>query len=134
ATIAARRDIQETNPQYGELNERHEAAQQHLTAAITATYDRLLVPMQTPGNPPTLRDVRIQLTSGSSESGERVIIEALTKQPRKLFTDVTGSSFDAIRGKVEAVVWGTNDEVNYADVERRAREIPAAYWLPPGGM
>lgn len=135
ATVAAKRDIPESNPQYAELNERHQAAQQHLTSAIVATYDRVLVPVQLQGQPPTLRDVRIQLTSGGTgDNGERVIIEALSKQPRKLFTDVTGSDFDAVRSKVESAVWGTNDEVNYVDVERRARELPTAYWLPPGGM
>jgi hypothetical protein len=135
ATIAAKREILETNPQYQELNERHQAAEHNLTAAITNTYDRLLVPAQRPGVEAFLRDVRIQISSGTGAgSGERIIIEALTKQPRKLFTDITGDDFTAIRAKVEAVAWGSSDEAVYADVERRVRENPAAFWLPPGGM
>lgn len=135
ATIAAQRDINEANPQFGDLTARHQSAQQHLTATIAATYDRLLVPMQTPGSPPGLRAVGIQLTTGGGLSGERVVIEALTKPPRKLFSDVAGVDFDAILAKVESQgVWGTHPEVMYSDVERRTRENPTAYWLPPDGM
>ena len=65
ATIAAEREIKATNPQHGDLNDRHQAAQQHLTATIAATYDRLLVPVQMPGTAPMLRSVPIQIPTGA---------------------------------------------------------------------
>ena len=63
-----------------------------------------------------------------------MIVEALTKQPRKLFTDVTAATSTRSSRRSSRRPWGAHDEVMFADVERRTRENPTAYWLPPDGM
>ena len=135
ATTAAQRDVTKDNPQYEELMQRHESAETQLTQAIVGTFDHVLVPVHPPNGAPQLKKKPIQLPAGSAKgAGERVIIDVLRSAPKKLVTDVSGDEFDALKAKVEGVLWGTDDVAVYADVERRARENASAYWVPPRGM
>jgi hypothetical protein len=131
ATQAALRDLPETNPQRKELEKRHGSADGALTGSVWATYGLIYFPVQRPGQGPTLEKMSIRNEEGK---GETAIIKALEGQ-RKLVRDLKDdNNFAGVLSKVVGELWGSSDDVVYADVERRAREEPKAYWLPPDGM
>ncbi|RME82365.1 MAG: DUF499 domain-containing protein [Caldilineae bacterium] len=124
------------HPQREDLEHRQAAYEQDFNATILNIFDKVLFPIQRPGQPPRLVAKALDPTRDTSKpfDGEAQIEKTLTADPIKLFLDIE-RHFDAIREKAEDLLWPANqEETRWSDAADRYAEQAGMPWLPPRGL
>jgi len=131
---AADTRILKGHPQREELDKKQEQYSADLTVAILNAFDKIVFPMQRPGQVARLVSKPLSQTWDQKKpyNGEEQIESSLATDPLKLYREVK-DSFDAIRDKAQDLLWpqGT-DDARWIDVKERATQEPGMPWLPPG--
>ena len=128
--------IRTGDAQHTELDARTQQYEQDFNSTLLNVFDRLLVPIQRPGQAPELRDRPLAQQRSHNEpyDGEKLIEQSLLDDPPKMYDDVE-NHFDALRDKAQDLLWPPNtDEARWADMQDRYASQPAMPWMPPKGL
>lgn len=132
----AERQMDEKHPQYKELLDKKEEAEQNFLSTTHALFNKVLRPVARAGKL-ELRDEVLDMTRDMNEpfSGERQIERTLSSTTvSKLVLDVE-AQLNLVRGKAEANLWNPGEtRARWMDILDRAAENPAFPWLPPKGL
>lgn len=136
ASEQAKTRIPENHPQRTDLEDKVGKYKLEFTSAILNVFDKVLFPIQRPGNVHELSHRVLEITRDQSKPfmGEDQIEQTLVKSPTKLYLDVE-KYFDVLKEKAETILWpeGQND-ARWSDIEERAESRPAMPWMVPSGL
>lgn len=127
-------EIQNSHPQRKELDEKKAQYEQDFQTTVLTIFDKLLFPGNSKGED-ILRPKALDSTYPSNETynGEGRIVKTLSSDPIKLYTQVT-QNFDALRARVESLLFGTQDEVRKIDLIDKMKQKTQMPWLPDRGF
>lgn len=134
AVTKADNEIPASHPQRKELDEKKAQYEQDFQTTVLSVFDKLLFPGNNRGED-VLRPKALDSTYPSNEpyNGERQVVKTLTSDPIKLYTQIT-ENFDALRARVESLLFGSQDEVRKTDLLDKMKQKTQMPWLPGRGL
>jgi hypothetical protein len=134
AVKKADNEIPASHPQRKELDEKKAQYEQDFQTTVLSVFDKLLFPGYQHGED-VLRHKALDSTYPSNEpyNGERQVVKTLTADPIKLYTQIS-ENFDALRARVESLLFGTQDEARKTDILDKMKQKTQMPWIPSRGF
>jgi hypothetical protein len=134
AVKKADNEIPASHPQRKELDEKKAQYEQDFQTTVLSVFDKLLFPGYHHGED-LLRHKALDSTYPSNEpyNGERQVVKTLTADPIKLYTQIS-ENFDALRARVESLLFGTQDEARKTDILDKMKQKTQMPWIPSRGF
>jgi hypothetical protein len=134
AVKKADNEISASHPQRKELDEKKAQYEQDFQTTVLSVFDKLLFPGYQHGED-VLRHKALDSTYPSNEpyNGERQVVKTLTADPIKLYTQIS-ENFDALRARVESLLFGTQDEARKTDILDKMKQKTQMPWIPSRGF
>jgi hypothetical protein len=134
AVKKADNEIPASHPQRKELDEKKAQYEQDFQTTVLSVFDKLLFPGYQHGED-VLRHKALDSTYPSNEpyNGERQVVKTLTADPIKLYTQIS-ENFDALRARVESILFGTQDEARKTDILDKMKQKTQMPWIPSRGF
>lgn len=136
ATLKADLRIPKGHAQRPELEKKTQQYEQDFNSAALSLFNKVVHPIQLGDKAPQLVDKTLDTSRDNSKpfNGEEQIEKTLTADPKKLFLDLE-KDFDALRGKMEVLLWPNGQDIApWKDIQERAEEHANMPWLPPKGL
>jgi hypothetical protein len=133
ASTKADGEISDSHPQRKELDEKKTQYQQDFQSTVISVFDKILFPgYNQNNNEDILRNKPLDSSYPSNEAynGERQIMKTLTSDPIKLYTSIE-ENFDTLRARVEATIFGKQEELRKLDIIDKMKQNTQMPWLPP---
>jgi len=124
------------HPQRDDLERKQQSYEQDFNSTVLGLFDKVLFPIQRPGQPPQLAAKALDSTRDTNKpyNGEEQVEKTLVSDPLKLYLDPE-REFEAIRDKTQDLCWPENQEdARWSDVLDRYSEQAGMPWLPPKGL
>ncbi len=138
AVTKAEGEIDASHPQRKELDEKKAQYAQDFQTTVLTVFDRLYFPGNKvntgnggSGDGDLLRSRALNSTYPSHKpyNGEFQVIETLTSDPVKLYTDVV-KAFDGLCSRAELLLFGAQEDARKIDLIEKMKQMTKMPWLP----